>query len=405
MNTQDDKLGKAYQRTPAEDSDEPTPATSGATSASAEIINVRDSKFQQRPRDEGRDQTRDETAQASSAPNRSEPNAAPPVRESAKKKAGGQPSTVAEEPVAEPSPEAANSAWRERTRNTAAPFVVGGLSGAAMAVLAVFLINKLSPPMDPRMQPMAIQLSAFIDRMDLQEAGLQSVQVDLIKLIEDGEKSTGDLNERDARIAMAMTEVESVRRELRAENGVGSPVFNVAVVQLVNAVSSGLPFESEWVTLYALTSAEPELRAHLQRLLPMARNGVETIAFLRQELKQMSLDNGIPNNSNNQGLVHLGTMFLQTQLGIPVGNTPIEQVMAEFMRELDNRLLVGDLSGAILQLEELKGEYTDTFSPWLEQARRRQIAGEVADALRDIAKIRLQERAATKPASAANATQ
>ncbi len=165
------------------------------------------------------------------------------------------------------------------------------------------------------------------------------------------------------------------------------------------AVQEGGPFEAEWVTLFALTSTTPEMRAELQRLLPMARDGVDTVEGLRTELKALSLRNGIPNHSNNRGLIYMGTMFLQDKFGIPIGNTPMQQVMGELMAEADLLLQVGDLEGAISRLGEAGGQHAAILAPWLEKANRRRIAGDVTASLRKAAEMQLRARVTAKPAT------
>lgn len=280
----------------------------------------------------------------------------------------------------------------EEVRASIGPFIVGGLSGAVFAVFAVFLINKLSPAVDPRMQPMAEQLGSFIERMERHESGLQAAQVDLVGLLEEDSGSVDLGKERDARISRALAEVDLVRQELKVGNGPGSPVFSVAVAQLGNAVSRGEPFEAEWVTLFALTASTPDLRARLQRLLPLARTGVNTIETLRASLRSLSLKNGIPNNSNNGGIIHMGTMFLQHQLGIPIGNTPIQQVMGKLMEDVDRRLQAGDIRAAIQLVGGVGGKYTEILSPWLQRAERHHAAVTVALDLKNTAKQKLRER-------------
>ena len=272
-----------------------------------------------------------------------DPEAAPASTQSDAQEQSTPENARAVVPPAQPEAETSGQLWHELAFSNARPLLVGGLSGAVMAVATVFLINELRPPMDPRVQPMSRQLGTFIQRMETHEAGLQAVQVDLVGLMEDDTAATAAVSLRDTRIAKAFTEIDQVRQQLRIENGPGSPVFNVAVSQLGTAVTEGGPFEAEWVTLYSLTASDPEMRDQLQRLLPMAMDGVDTIEELRLELQGISHQNGIPNNITNKGLVHMGSMYLQEKLGIPIGNTPIQQVMGELMAEADMHLRAGDL--------------------------------------------------------------
>lgn len=393
MSSHDDPLSKA-PRIPEQTSEDSAPARDEAKPASATIISVHEGKHASRPRS-------DNDAEAIPA------SEVPPARDDAGKT--GAASTIArgqdkrtpdtDKIAAPPEATAAGSLWRDLASSSARPFLIGGISGAVMAVATVFLINELRPPMDPRVQPFADQLGGFIQRMETHEKGLQAVQVDLVRLLEVDTAAKGADDARDAQIGEAFTAIDGVRQQLKSENGPGSPVFSVAVAQLGTAVREGAPFEAEWVTLFALTSTTSEMRAELQRLLPMARDGVDTVEGLRAELKAISLQNDIPNNSNNRGLVHMGTMFLQDKLGIPVGNTPMQQVMGELMAEADLLLQVGDLQGAISRLGEAGGQHAAILAPWLEKANRRRIAGDVTASLRKTAEMQLRERVTAKPAT------
>jgi hypothetical protein len=393
MSSHDDSLGKA-PRISEQTPDDSAPARDESKPASATIISVHDGKHAARSKSDNDSAVSADTERPSGRDNAGKPGPEPTVaREQA------DPTQVSAKDKPEADTAAAGSLWRELASSSARPFLIGGISGAVMAAATVFLINELRPPMDPRVQPFADQLGGFIQRMEIHEKGLQAVQVDLVRLLEEDTAAKDAGTARDTRIGEAFTAIDDVRQQLKIENGPGSPVFSVAVAQLGTAVQEGGPFEAEWVTLFALTSTTPEMRAELQRLLPMARDGVDTVEGLRTELKALSLRNGIPNHSNNRGLIYMGTMFLQDKFGIPIGNTPMQQVMGELMAEADLLLQVGDLEGAISRLGEAGGQHAAILAPWLEKANRRRIAGDVTASLRKAAEMQLRARVTAKPAT------
>jgi hypothetical protein len=296
--------------------------------------------------------------------------------------------TEADEGAADSSP----PPWRELLRNNSLPVVVGGLSGAMAAIAAVFVLTALRPPMDPRVEPLAQNLGAFNQRLQVQESGLRAVEVDLVGTLGRQAEVSAEVAKQNAVIETVRGQVATVNERIRAESGPGSSVFGVAVVQLADSIALGRPFEAEWVNLFALTANEAKLRAELQRLLPFARAGVDTIAGLRRRLRagasRVKLVIARPND-----ILWVATDYLQTQLGLSLGATPAEKAAEAALTEADRRLASGDPEGAIELVADLGLPFADGFGDWLEAARRRVLADTVATGLTTVARQEISARA------------
>jgi len=282
--------------------------------------------------------------------------------------------------------------WKALLRPNALPVIVGGLSGALAAIIAVLLLTVLRPPMDPRVAPLAQNVGAFNERMQTQETSLRAVEVDLVGTLNRQAEVSSEVAKQNAEIETVREQVAAVSEQIRAESGPGSSIFGVAVVQLADGISLGRPFEAEWVNLFALTVNEPKLRADLQRLLPFARGGVDTIAGLRHRLRaeadRVELVIARPND-----IFWVTADYLQTQLGLSLGATPAEKAAEAALTEADRRLVSGDVEGAIELVADLGLPFADGFGAWLEAARYRNLADAVAAKLTMVARQEISARA------------
>lgn len=282
--------------------------------------------------------------------------------------------------------------WTALLRSSVLPVVVGGLSGAIVAVGAVLVLTELRPPMDPRVEPLTQLLGTFTQRMQSQETSLRAVEVDLVRTLDKQAEVSVEVAKQNAAIEMTLGQVAMLSEQLRAENGPGSSVFGVAVVQLADSIALGRPFEAEWVNLFALTVDESELQAELQGLLPFARSGVDTVAGLRQRLRdsasRVDLEIARPGD-----ILWIAANYLQTQLGLPLGTTPAEQAAEAVLTETDRRLAKSDVEGAIELIDDLGLPFADGFGAWLEAARRRDLADRVAAELTMVARREISKRA------------
>lgn len=272
------------------------------------------------------------------------------------------------------------------------PVIIGGLSGAIAAILAVIVLAEFHPPMDPRVEPLARHVGTFTERMLAQETSLRAVEVDLVRTLDRQADVSAEVAKQNVSIQTALGQVAMVSEQLRVESGPGSSVFGVAVVQLSDGIARGRSFEAEWVNLFALTAGEPSLRARLQRLLPFSRSGVDTIDGLRDRIragaKRARLTIARPDD-----IFWIAADYLQTQLGLPLGTTPAMRAAEAALTEADRRLASNDVPGAIALVADLGLPFADAFGTWLEAARRRDLADGVANELTMLARRKISERA------------
>jgi len=274
----------------------------------------------------------------------------------------------------------------------AIPLLAGGISGAVAAIIALFLINTFQPSLDPRVVPLAGQLSGFVQQMYNLETSLRAVEVDLVRVLNTNGVTGSRLSAQDAKIADGLSRMTAAQESLRFQNGPGSPVFGVAVVQLMNAVRDGRPFEFEWVNVFALTADTPELRESLMSLVPVAQEGVASPLSLSERLRARSLELGVPVDPRSD-ILKAGLAFLQERLGLPLGLSAGDEVIQNVLARTDQFLRAGQLEGALTMFSNLGDVTTGDFQEWLSLAQSSAMARRVVKQLSIVSRSRLRERA------------
>lgn len=280
-------------------------------------------------------------------------------------------------------------------RSTVAPgIVVGGLSGALMAVATYLVLSNLVPQQDLRVPAIAQRVVATEQRLDAQERTLRAAEVDVARLIDSQTALSDRVDAQAAQTDAAVASIDAARAEMQAATGGQSPVFGVAVAQLGLAVASGRPFEAEWVNVFSLTADEPDLREILQPLMSVGLTGVETPGALRAQLAALAAAQGL-SNAATAGYVQAGMMAMQSNLGIWFGYSAADLMVSEKLAVADGRLASGDVAGAVAALSTLPRSYAERLEPWFETAERHVTVQEGVATLSTAARDRLQSRVRT----------
>jgi hypothetical protein len=278
-----------------------------------------------------------------------------------------------------------------------------GISGAVTAIMALFLLNTFQPPLDPRVVPMASQLSGFVQQMYNLETSLRAVEVDLVRLLDANGAMASRLSVQDAKIADGLARMLAAQETLQVQNGPGSPVFGVAVVQLMNAVEAGRSFETEWVNVFALTADTPELQESLMPLVSVVRQGVARPAILSMKLRARALELGMPFDTSGDFL-RAGRAFLQRRLGLPMGYSAEDEVIRDVLARVDQLLRVGQLDDALATFSNLGDAPTRDFEGWLHEAELSVMARRIVDRLSAVSRSTLRDRARNSAATGSAAT-
>lgn len=260
-----------------------------------------------------------------------------------------------------------------RVSAAALPAIVGGLTGAVCAVVAVVVMTELRPPLDARLPALAQQVGGFQQELYALETAVRASEVDVVRALDADRSLAQRLDAQVARVDAAVAQVSDARQALRVESGPGSAIFGVSVVQLGTAIAAGAAFESEWVNLYALSADNEDVRAALSRLMPMATVGVRTIETLRDALQVGAAEAGVaivdPSNLYSYSL-----NALQSGLGVPIGTTAEQQVISSLLTAADGHLGAGDVVAALEEMDKLTQAAAAPFQNWIQHARRRALA-------------------------------
>ena len=271
------------------------------------------------------------------------------------------------------------------------PAVVGGLTGALCAVAAVLAILELRPPLDARLPALAQQVGGFQQELYALETAVRTAEVDVVRALDADRALSKRLDTQAASLEAAVTQVSEARQVLQVDSGPGSAIFSVAVSQLAGAVSLGGAFENEWVTLYALSRGNDEVRAALSRLMPLAAEGIPTVETLRDTLQTRASEAGVP-IVDPSNLYSYSLNALQSGLGVPIGSTAEQQVVSVLVTAADRQLASGNVVSALEEMDKLTAKTAAPFANWLQQARRRALADAEVDKLAALSTQALRAR-------------
>ncbi len=154
----------------------------------------------------------------------------------------------------------------------------------------------------------------------------------------------------------------------------------LGVAQLRPVLATSRPFEAELSTLYKLipSNTSSEVQDILAYIAPAAKTGIPTKAQLRRRFVSVSqmifVEEVIPPKDVWYERVKV---FVHSVKPILSGNNqPLLTVSAA-----ESRLRVGDLEGAVTEVEKLTGDSADAAAEWLIAAHRRLAADQVLDLL------------------------
>src|SRR5690606_928465 len=171
--------------------------------------------------------------------------------------------------------------------------VVGALGGAVAAVAAVVVYMEFNPPLDRRLGTVAQDVAAIGTQVRQMAARLGVIDNEIAQGIDLDTAMGEQIEAQNARREGLRTTLDEGLARQRVAQGVGSPVFGVAAVQLAAAFHAGRPFEAELVNIYALGAGDGRVSGAIDRLTGIARAGVPSMDELRRELAALAVAGGI----------------------------------------------------------------------------------------------------------------
>ena len=177
--------------------------------------------------------------------------------------------------------------------------------------------------------------------------------------------------------------VVGMQRTRDAMAGVNAPaLFGVGVVQLRDRLDAGQPFDWELVNLRGIAGTEPALVTELERLLPMARNGVLTQAQLLDAMQGLMARYGSSDSLLQSGLGAVSRALGATLMAEPNDAPILARAMA--------RLTMGDLPNFIQAMQGLGTAATYDARPIIAAARQHLLAVQAVQTLAQAARAGLQ---------------
>jgi len=247
---------------------------------------------------------------------------------------------------------------------------------------------------------LSAQISEIMTRLDEAEAALASlrsvaasrtstgeegaVSGDMLLRIEELETAVASANRDQAAGADALADLgrqieamQAVRSEASAASG-RSQALALAASQLRSAISTGQPFADQLAVLSAAGGDDTTVAAILDRLEPLAVDGVATLDELRRGLSARAAA------ISNAGHAVDGDDWTSQAINSIQSLVTVRRVDDADIGTVDgalaaaeSRLADGDLAGAVAAVSALEDAARDAASPWLVDAEAR-LAAEAA---------------------------
>ena len=170
------------------------------------------------------------------------------------------------------------------------------------------------------------------------------------------------------RVAM----LEAEQRKEASVDRTGQALL-LAVTQLRRVAATGKPFAAELGAAIAMAKDSPEIAASLEKLQPLAANGVSTVTQLAGQFgktaEAIARAGAAPKSEDwsDQILAKLRGLVTIRRVGTPAVETGNDVAVAN----AEQALAQGDLPAAVAAVETLDGGAKAAAAPWLEAARQR----------------------------------
>ena len=179
-------------------------------------------------------------------------------------------------------------------------------------------------------------------------------------------KTVADLGTRQDAVEKAV--------HMQAARDAADTAVALAIMQIGDAVTAGLPFAAPYQTLAALGRSRPDIAQAARPLADAATTGVATRAVLAAGLRRLAADiaNEKPPAAATSGwtgaiLARLrGLVRVRRVDGDIAAGGPAAAITAA-----QQLLAGGDVAGAVAALDKLSGAAAAAAAPWLRGARRR----------------------------------
>jgi hypothetical protein len=264
---------------------------------------------------------------------------------------------------------------------------------AAAAVVAVVAGLGLTGRDDPRLAvlqqrnaELAQLVQGLTDKMRALETGFVAADAA-------GAKLSARLQEHGAALGTVKADLEQLvaaSRQSRDEQaGVSAPaLFGVAVVQLRDALEAGRPFVWELVNLRGIAGTAPTLLAQLNRLAPLATEGVPTDEQLAVGLQVLKASDSLSGRASllNTGVQAFTRVFGNATSAVPGVADP------QLLQRAAVRLSAGDYDGTMRDLAALRGPVAREARTMIDGAQRRATAQDAVEFLSNAARDGLQQQ-------------
>ncbi|HVH73691.1 MAG TPA: mitofilin family membrane protein [Stellaceae bacterium] len=172
-----------------------------------------------------------------------------------------------------------------------------------------------------------------------------------------------------------------------------SRLLVLGIAQLRPALAGDEPFRAELTVVRGMVPRSPRLDGALAQLAGYADKGVPTLSQLRARFPRLANDIllahllGARDNAFDRAVISLAAAVrLHAVMHRLDDMRPFTQILWQAQQRLD----VGDLSGAVAALEGLRGRQAAIAAAWIADARIRIAADEVLRMLDRVAQARIE---------------
>lgn len=273
---------------------------------------------------------------------------------------------------------------------------VAALSGAVAAVLVVAVAAVLTGFIgrdDPRLAQLTVRNAALARDVQGLTDKLRTLDTGFVVAGETGDRIAARQQLDGAQITTIRASLDQLiaqnRRDRDELAGVSVPaLFGVAVVQLRNAIAAGKPFAWELVNLRGIAGSTPALLAQINRLAPLASEGVPGDEELAIAVRALNFNDALTGRSS---LIATGVDAFTRVFGNAAA-TSAATFNQQLLARASIRLSAGDYAGTTSDLAALRGSASGAARAVVDGARQRATAQDAVEILSIAARDGLQQQ-------------
>lgn len=238
--------------------------------------------------------------------------------------------------------------------------------------------------------PPAVEIDALADRLEAVETELDRVQSEAARAAQAATVALSAAQDEITQLRRRLTALGE-NRTITGQNVAGAVGLALATGTLRRAMDNGEPYHDVLATLRTLAAGDTAIDAVLDRLAEGAGAGVPTRDALAVSFPSVARNVAAASADPAGGWTERALQRIQNTVSIRrIGPAVPGDAPDARIARAEAKLLAGDLSAAVAELDALQGAAATAAASWLDGAQLRLDAEAAADELEALAIARLQ---------------